>query len=386
MTQFKDKRRARRRADRSAPGSSTTRCSWRPTSSLYDTDKVPVGDDQRQHLELTPRPRDPLQPPLRRHVRRPGGRPSRPPGARIMDLQDPTRRCRSPPTRPQGTVSLLDDEKAITKKHQVARSPTPAPRCASTRRRSPASRTCSRSSPRHRPDDRRRSRPSSQGAGYGALKTAVADAVVEFVAPIQARYAELAADPAEVDRCSPPARPGRGRSPAPYSIRAAAGLLPPRPPPRVLMPTTSTATGRCNRPRRSGAADVDTSAPPGSSSTASRSSARGVRHRDDAAGGRRRHPARVVPRGWSKALSGKRAEITAFFISFVVVGNYCRAPRFFAHLKAASPRLMLSNLVYLAAIAFTPYPTALDRHLRGPARLGGDVSRSPSASRAASKR
>ncbi|MFI5046700.1 MAG: TMEM175 family protein [Acidimicrobiia bacterium] len=68
----------------------------------------------------------------------------------------------------------------------------------------------------------------------------------------------------------------------------------------------------------------------------------------------------VSSSGLEKALSGKRPEITAFFISFVVVGNYWLSHHhFFAHLKAASPRLMSWNLVYLAAIAFTPYPTAL---------------------------
>ena len=68
----------------------------------------------------------------------------------------------------------------------------------------------------------------------------------------------------------------------------------------------------------------------------------------------------VADSGLSKALSSKRPEITAFFISFVVIGNYWLSHhRFVAHLSAASPRLMLWNLVYLAVIAFTPYPTAL---------------------------
>jgi uncharacterized membrane protein len=68
----------------------------------------------------------------------------------------------------------------------------------------------------------------------------------------------------------------------------------------------------------------------------------------------------VADANLSKALTGKRPEITAFFISFVVIGSYWLAHhRFFAHLVAATPRLMLWNLVYLAAIAFTPYPTAL---------------------------
>ena len=60
------------------------------------------------------------------------------------------------------------------------------------------------------------------------------------------------------------------------------------------------------------------------------------------------------------ALSGKRPEITAFFISFVVVGNYWLAHhRFFSNLVTLTPRLMRWNLVFLAVIAFTPYPTAL---------------------------
>ena len=59
-------------------------------------------------------------------------------------------------------------------------------------------------------------------------------------------------------------------------------------------------------------------------------------------------------------LRGLRPEIMSFFISFVVIGNYWLAHhRFFANLKAVSPRLMVLNLVYLAAIAFTPFPTEL---------------------------
>jgi len=68
----------------------------------------------------------------------------------------------------------------------------------------------------------------------------------------------------------------------------------------------------------------------------------------------------VSDSGLSKALSGKRPEITAFFISFIVLGNYWLSHhRFFAHLTSVTPRLMLWNLVYLAVIAFTPYPVAL---------------------------
>ena len=61
-----------------------------------------------------------------------------------------------------------------------------------------------------------------------------------------------------------------------------------------------------------------------------------------------------------KALSGKDAEIFSFFLSFVVIGFFWLAHhRFFARLGAVDARFMQLNLLYLAAIAFTPFPTAI---------------------------
>lgn len=60
------------------------------------------------------------------------------------------------------------------------------------------------------------------------------------------------------------------------------------------------------------------------------------------------------------ALREKRSEITSFFISFVVIGVYWRAHhRFWAQLRAVTSTLIVANMFYLAAIAFTPFPTAL---------------------------
>ena len=60
------------------------------------------------------------------------------------------------------------------------------------------------------------------------------------------------------------------------------------------------------------------------------------------------------------ALSGKDAEIFSFFLSFVVIGYFWLAHhRFFARLAAVDVRFMQINLLYLAAIAFTPFPTAI---------------------------
>ena len=87
---------------------------------LYDTDEVPVGDDQRQHVELT---RDIAI----RFNHRFGDDASScpkatfpPVGARIMDLQQPDEKMSKSVDSPQGTILVLDDPKAITKKVKSA--------------------------------------------------------------------------------------------------------------------------------------------------------------------------------------------------------------------------------------------------------------------------
>ncbi len=165
---------------------------------LYDTDEVPVGDDQRQHVELA---RDLAE----RWNHRFGStfvvpKATFPPaGARIMDLQSPTKKMSKSDESPHGVVRVLDDPKTITKKIKSAV-------------------TDSENEIRHDRDakpgvsnlleiyaavtDSTIDAAVAQFAdgGYGNLKSTVADAVVAYLAPFQSRYAELAADPAEVDR------------------------------------------------------------------------------------------------------------------------------------------------------------------------------------------
>ncbi len=82
---------------------------------LYDTDLVPVGDDQRQHIEITrdiaerfnSRFGDTFVVP--KHVIPPAG-------ARIMDLQDPERKMSKSELSPGGTISVLETPESITKK------------------------------------------------------------------------------------------------------------------------------------------------------------------------------------------------------------------------------------------------------------------------------
>jgi len=192
----------------------------------YDTERVPVGDDQRQHLELARdiairfnhRCGDTLVVPEA----------SIPPvGARVMDLQQPTNKMSKSADSPQGTIRLLDDPTAITKRIKSAVTD---------------SENDIRFDPATKPGvsnllqilgavtDRSADAVAVEyaGSGYGALKGAVADAVVEFVRPLQERYAALEADPAEVariltvgaDRAESLAAPVMAR------VRDAVGLLP----------------------------------------------------------------------------------------------------------------------------------------------------------------
>jgi uncharacterized membrane protein len=68
----------------------------------------------------------------------------------------------------------------------------------------------------------------------------------------------------------------------------------------------------------------------------------------------------ATDRSFEHALDEKIPEITSFFISFVVIGYYWLAHhRFFSQLVAVEQGMIMLNLVYLAAIAFVPFPTAL---------------------------
>jgi tryptophanyl-tRNA synthetase len=144
-----------------------------------------------------------------------------------MDLQNPTAKMSKSADSPQGTIALLDDPKAITKriKSAVTDSETEVrydPQAS--RRVEPA-------------PDPRRPRPVGRfpeveaaysRGGYGGLKTDTADAVVEFLAPLQARYHDLAGDPAP-GRRHPRSRSCQGDAISDdvlARVRRAVGLLP----------------------------------------------------------------------------------------------------------------------------------------------------------------
>ena len=165
---------------------------------LYDTEAVPVGDDQVQHVELT---RDIAT----RFNHRFGDtlvipKATVPPvGARIKDLQNPTAKMSKSVTSPQGTILVLDDPKAITKKVKSAVTDSDTAVRFDVEAKPGVSNLLSLLSVatgRPVPD-----LEAEYGtSGYGTFKGAVADALVEYLRPTRERYTELAADPGELAR------------------------------------------------------------------------------------------------------------------------------------------------------------------------------------------
>ena len=112
MTQFKDKAKQAAR-ERVGAGSSTYPVLMAADILLYQTDLVPVGQDQKQHLELTRDIADSLQPRLRRDV--PRARAFIPKvGAKIMSLDDPAKKMSK------------SDENAARQRHRCSTTRTPS--------------------------------------------------------------------------------------------------------------------------------------------------------------------------------------------------------------------------------------------------------------------
>jgi tryptophanyl-tRNA synthetase len=197
MTQFKDKS-ARSGTDAASVGLFTYPILQAADILLYDAAVVPVGEDQRQHIELTrdlaarfnSRFGDTLVVPEVRILRE---------TAKIYDLQNPASKMSKSGESPAGILWVLDDEKALTKKIRSAV-------------------TDSEGVVRYDPVDKpgvsnllsilsivsgravAEVEASFAGMQYGALKGAVAEAVVEELRPIRERTLELLDDPAELDR------------------------------------------------------------------------------------------------------------------------------------------------------------------------------------------
>lgn len=196
MTQFKDK--SQQHADNVNAGLFTYPCLMAADILLYQADVVPVGADQKQHLEITrdiaerfngvygnvftvPEPYIPKA------------------GARVMSLADPTRKMSKSDPNPKGTVYLTDEPNVIMKKFKSAV-------------------TDSEMSVRYADGkdginnlmtiysavtgkDYQAIEDEFAGKGYGDFKTAVGEAVVAELEPVQKKYKELMTDKAYLQQC-----------------------------------------------------------------------------------------------------------------------------------------------------------------------------------------
>ncbi len=194
MTQFKDK--SGKHAERASVGLFTYPILMAADILLYDTDIVPVGDDQKQHVELA---RD-----LAERFNKTYGETFVVPqpmikktGARIMALDDPTKKMSKSGASPKGYLALSDDDKTIAKKIKSAQTDSMG---------------TVGYDPEHRPgisnlvticSEITGSSPAQiikefSSAGYKEFKEALAQVLIEFISPIRARQKELLADKGEL--------------------------------------------------------------------------------------------------------------------------------------------------------------------------------------------
>ncbi|MGW9498008.1 tryptophan--tRNA ligase [Streptomyces prasinus] len=196
MTQFKDKS-AKQGADRASVGLFTYPILQVADILLYQAHEVPVGEDQRQHIELTRDLADrfngrfgPTFTVPKPHILRET--------AKIYDLQDPTAKMSKSASTPKGLINLLDEPKTTAKKVKSAVTDTD---------------TVIRYDAEHKPGVSNLLTIHSTltgtsvaeleeryaGKGYGALKTDLAEIMVEFVTPFKERTQQYLDDPETLD-------------------------------------------------------------------------------------------------------------------------------------------------------------------------------------------
>jgi tryptophanyl-tRNA synthetase len=189
MTQFKDKAGAQR--DLVSAGLFYYPVLQAADVLAYGANEVPVGEDQRQHVELMRDVAERFNARFAEILVVPEARIPEV-GARIMDLQHPDRKMSTTGGSEQGTVYVTDEPAAVLKKFRSAVTDS-----GSDVFRAPDKQGISNlieilAAVRGvGPEDIER---EFEGAGYGAFKTAVAEAVVEYLAPVRERYGELRSD------------------------------------------------------------------------------------------------------------------------------------------------------------------------------------------------
>ncbi|WP_420453699.1 tryptophan--tRNA ligase [Ilumatobacter sp.] len=198
MTQFKDKT-SKREGRFVSAGLFTYPALQAADILLYDTDQVPVGDDQRQHVEIT---RDIAI----RFNNRFGDTLVLPEavtptaGARVMSLQDPMSKMSKSDESGAGCVFLTDDPATVTKKFKRAVTDSDTGPDAVRYDRGAKPGVANLLEINAAATDRTPQAVAEDYSRYGPLKADTAEAVVAVLDPIRARYGELLADPGELER------------------------------------------------------------------------------------------------------------------------------------------------------------------------------------------
>jgi tryptophanyl-tRNA synthetase len=163
----------------------------------YRAEEVPVGDDQRQHIELM---RDIAERFNARYEQTLVVPEHRIPevGARIMDLQFPDRKMSTTGGSEQGTVQVLDEPQTIAKKLRSSVTDSGTEIVRSVEKPGISNLIEILAAVRHVTSAE--IEREFEGSGYGAFKQAVADAVIDYLAPVRERYGELRADEPELER------------------------------------------------------------------------------------------------------------------------------------------------------------------------------------------
>ena len=197
MIQFKDKA-ARAGSDQASVGLFTYPVLQAADILLYATDQVPVGEDQRQHLELT---RD-----LAQRFNHRFGATFVVPGpyiltdvAKITDLTEPTAKMSKSSSAPQGIVDLLDEPAAIRRK--ISRAVTDADgEIRADEQAKPGVTNLLRIYSALSGESVADLEARYAGAGYGTFKKDLAEVGVDALAPIRERTEKMLADEAQLDR------------------------------------------------------------------------------------------------------------------------------------------------------------------------------------------
>ena len=197
MTQFKDKSQ-KAGSDSASVGLFTYPILQAADILLYQPKAVPVGEDQRQHLELTRDLADRFNSRFGKTFTMPEAHIFKE-TAKIYDLQNPTAKMSKSAQDPKGLVNLMDDDSTIAKKIKSAVTDTDASIRVDWENKPGVSNLLSIHSSVSG-ESLISLEERFAGAGYGVLKSEVADVVVNALAPIRDRANELMSDTVELDR------------------------------------------------------------------------------------------------------------------------------------------------------------------------------------------